>query len=143
MELYCGMDLHSSNAVIGTIDGKRKHVIDRKLGNEPELIRSFLKPYWSDLKGIVAESTHNWYWLVDLLQEEGSPVHLSHPVASQQYSGLKHSNDKHETFWLAELLSLGILKEGYPLTFPKRGKAIVGIFKPLSLGRREIVANLP
>ncbi len=43
MELCCGMDLHSSNTVIGIIDEKRKHVIDRKLPNDPELIRSFLQ----------------------------------------------------------------------------------------------------
>jgi transposase len=116
MELCCGMDLHSTNTVVGIIDGKRKHLIDRKLPNDPELIRSFLKPYKTELKGIVVESTYNWYWLADLLQEEGYRVHLSHPVANEQYNGLKHSNDKHEAFWLAELLNLGILKEGniYP-----------------------------
>ena len=37
-ELCCGMDLHSSNTVIGIIDEKRKHVIDRKVPNDPELI---------------------------------------------------------------------------------------------------------
>ena len=45
MELYCGMDLHSSNTVIGIIDEKRNHLIDRKLPNDPELIRRLLKPY--------------------------------------------------------------------------------------------------
>ncbi len=127
MELCCGMDLHSSNTVIGIIDDKRHHLIDRKLPNDPELIRSFLEPYKSELKGIVVESTYNWYWLADLLEEEGYRVHLSHPVANEQYKGLKHSNDKHEAFWLAELLSLGILKEGY--IYPRQVRSLRDVLR--------------
>ena len=127
MELCCGMDLHSSNTVIGIIDEKRNRVIDRKLPNDPDLIRSFLKPFKSGLKGVVVESTYNWYWLVDLLQGEGYQVHLSHPVANEQYKGLKHSNDKHEAFWLAELLSLGILKEGY--IYPRQIRSLRDVLR--------------
>jgi len=127
MELCCGMDLHSTNTVVGIIDEKRKHLIDRKLPNDPELIRNFLKPYKTDLKGIVVESTYNWYWLADLLQEEGYRVHLSHPVANEQYNGLKHSNDKHEAFWLAELLNLGILKEGY--IYPRQARSLRDVLR--------------
>jgi transposase len=127
MELYCGMDLHSSNTVIGITDENRNHLIDRKLPNDPELIRNFLKPYKAQLKGIVVESTYNWYWLADLLQEEDYRVHLSHPVANQQYKGLKHSNDKHEAFWLAELLNLGILKEGY--VYPRQIRSLRDVLR--------------
>ncbi len=127
MELCCGMDLHSSNTVSAIIDENRKRLIDRKLPNNPEVIRSFLKPYKSDLRGVVLESTYNWYWLVDLLQEEGYRVHLSHPVANEQYNGLKHSNDKHEAFWLAELLNLGILKEGY--IYPRQIRSLRDVLR--------------
>jgi transposase len=51
--------------------------------------------------------------MVDGLMEEGYRVHLANPSAIQQYSGLKHSDDKHDAFWLAEMLRLGILPEGY------------------------------
>ena len=47
------------------------------------------------------------------LMEEGYKVHLANPAAIQQYSGLKHTDDKHDAFWLAEMLRLGILSEGY------------------------------
>jgi len=40
----------------------------------------------------------------------------------QQYSGLKYSNDKHDSFWLAEMLRLGILPEGY--IYPKESRPI-------------------
>jgi transposase len=65
--------------------------------------------------------------LADLLQEEGYRVDLSHPVANEQYHGLKHSNDKHEAFWLAELLSLGILKEGY--IYPRQVRSLRDVLR--------------
>jgi hypothetical protein len=43
----------------------------RKLANDPELILDVLRLYKADLAGIVVESTYNWYWLVDLLMDEG------------------------------------------------------------------------
>lgn len=122
MKLYSGMDLHSNTTQVGIMDETRKPVIDRKLRNDPELILKFLEPYRADLEGIVVESTYNWYWLVDALQEGGYRVHLAHPVANQQYRGLKHSDDRHDAFWLAELLSLGILREGY--IYPKELRSV-------------------
>ena len=77
------------------------------------LINDILKPFKEEIVGIVVESTYNWYWLVDALMEEGYKVHLANPAAIQQYSGLKHADDKHDAFWLAEMLRLGILPEGY------------------------------
>ena len=72
--------------------------------------------------GVVVESTFNWYWIVDFLSEAGYRVHLANPAAIQKYSGLKHSDDKHDAFWLAEMLRLGILPEGY--IYPKEERPI-------------------
>jgi transposase len=94
----------------------------RKLDNDPAHILSFWEPYKPDLAGIVVESTYNWYWLVDLLQDHGYRVHLANPAAIQKYSGMKHADDNHDAFWLAELLCLGILPEGY--IYPKDLRAL-------------------
>jgi hypothetical protein len=48
---------------------------------------------------------------------EGFAVHLANPSAIQKYSGLKHADDKHDAFWLAEMLRLDILPTGY--IYPK------------------------
>src|SRR3990172_12437188 len=122
MKLYCGMDLHSTNTYCAIMDENRKRVFERRLPNQPKVILGFLEPYRADLEGIVIESTYNWYWLVDLLQENGYRVHLANPSAIKQYSGLKHSDDRHDAFWLAELLSLGLLREGY--IYPKEVRPI-------------------
>ncbi len=60
--------------------------------------------------------------MVDLLFDEGYMVHLANPSKIQQYSGLKYSDDKHDAFWLAEMLRLGILPEGY--IYPKKERPI-------------------
>jgi len=71
---------------------------------------------------VVVESTYNWYWLVDRLQEEGYKVHLANPSAIKQYEGLKHKDDKWDSFWLAHLRRLNILKEGY--IYPKEERPV-------------------
>ncbi len=122
MKLYTGFDLHSTNNYLAIIDEKGKRVYKRRLRNDPENILTALMPHKNNIAGIVVESTYNWYWLVDLLMEEGYKLHLANPSAIQQYKGLKYSDDKHDAFWLAEMLRLGILPEGY--IYPKEDRPV-------------------
>jgi transposase len=120
--LYAGSDLHSNSNFLGIIDGQGKRVFNKRLPNELSLIRQTLQPFQEELVGIVVESTYNWYWLVDGLMETGYKVHLANPSAIQQYVGLKHTDDKHDAFWLAEMLRLEILPEGY--IYPKEERPV-------------------
>jgi len=122
MPLYGGIDLHSNSNQSAILSEDRKRIMRRKVANDPDLILRFWEPYKPDLAGIVVESTYNWYWLVDLLQDNGYRVHLANPAGIQKYSGLKHADDNHDAFWLAELLLLGILPEGY--IYPKELRAL-------------------
>jgi transposase len=54
--------------------------------------------------------------------EEGYRVHLANPAGIQKYKGLKYSDDQDDTFWLAHLLRLGILPEGY--IYPKEERPV-------------------
>jgi len=122
MKLYTGFDLHSSNNYLAIVDEKGKRVYKRKLRNDPESILTALMPHKDNIEGIAVESTFNWYWRVDLLMEEGYQVHLANPAGIQKYKGLKYSDDEHDAFWLAEMLRLGILPEGY--IYPKEDRPI-------------------
>ena len=104
------------------IDSNGRRIFGKRLLNDRERILEVLRPYQKDLMGIVVESTYNWYWMVDALKEEGYSVHLANLSAIQQYEGLKHTDDEHDSFWLAELLRLGILPEGY--IYPKEERPI-------------------
>ena len=120
MTLYAGIDLHSNNSMISVINDKDHLVWEQRLPNELALIQSKLAPYRSELHGLVVESTYNWYWLVDGLMDAGYPVHLANTTAIQQYNGLKYSNDASDARYLAHLLRLGILREGYIYPAPQR-----------------------
>lgn len=45
--------------------------------------------------------------------DTGYRVHLAHPSAFKKYEGLKHSGDLADAAYLAQLLRLGLLAEGY------------------------------
>jgi transposase len=122
MKLYAGIDLHSSNNYIGIIDEKDERLYQKRMPNRLEYVLSALEPFKQDLEGVVVESTYNWYWLVDGLQDNGYNVDLANPNAIQQYDGLKYSDDKWDSFWLAHLKRLGILPEGY--IYPKEGRHV-------------------
>lgn len=122
MQLYAGIDLHSNNNFIGVIDGEDRRVFKQKLPNCLPSILSCLKPFKNDLAGVVVESTYNWYWLVDGLMMNGYKLHLANPSAIKQYEGLKYVDDKWDSFWLAHMLRLNILPEGY--IYPKQDRPL-------------------
>ena len=113
MKTYAGIDLHSSNNYIGVIDAKDKRLYSKRHANRIEEVLKVLGKFKSTLQGVVIESTYNWYWLVDGLMDQGYKVHLANPNAIQSYDGLKHTDDRWDSFWLAHMLRLGILPEGY------------------------------
>ena len=122
MSYYVGLDLHSTNTYVGIMDGEDRRVLKGRFPNQLDVLLNILRPYKEDIVGVVVESTFNWYWLVDGLMENGYRVHLAHPPAFQQYSGLKYTDDDHDAFFLAKLLQLGILPEGY--IFPKEARQL-------------------
>ena len=122
MSHYCGIDLHSNNHFVVVIDDEDKRLLEKRLPNDLSVTLKALAPYRETLQGIAVESTFNWYWLVDGLQEHGYDVELVNTVAIKQYDGLKYSGDRHDAFHLAHLMRLGILPTGY--IYPKEQRAV-------------------
>ena len=85
----------------------------RKLDCELEQVVDFLQPMKSQLQSMAVESTFNWYWLVDGLRAKGYSIDLANPAQIEQYSGIKHADDKHDAFHLAELQRLNILPKAH------------------------------
>jgi transposase len=108
-KVIAGIDLHSNNLVIGVMDLEGKRLGHQKLDCDLAEVEQFLRPYKRRLQSMAVESTYNWYWLVDGLQAKGYPIDLANPAKIEQYSGIKHADDKHDAFHLAELQRLNIL----------------------------------
>lgn len=122
MKLYAGIDLHSNNNFIGIINEEDQRLFQKRLPNRLEEVLQALEPFRESLESIVIESTYNWYWIVDGLQKEGYKVSLANPSAIKQYEGLKHTDDKWDSFWLAHMKRLNILYEGY--IYPKEERHV-------------------
>jgi len=140
MKAYAGIDLHSSNNYLGIIDDNDKRLYGRRMPNDLNHLLMALEPFRSQLEGIVIESTYNWYWLVDGLHDHGYKVHLANPSAIRQYEGLKHTDDKWDSFWLAHMRRLGILPEGY--IYPKGQRPIRDLMRRRLLFVRQQTAHI-
>lgn len=122
MKLYCGIDLHSTNNYLGIYDEEDRAVFCKRLPNDLGVVLESLEPYKADIAGIAVESTYNWYWLVDGLMEQGYRVLLTNPAGNEQYNGLKYTDDRYDSRWLARMLRLGIVATGY--IYPKEERPI-------------------
>ncbi len=122
MELYAAIDLHSNNSVLTVLDEQDRTVFAKRLPNELAAIVAALRACTGTMRGVAVESTYNWYWLVDGLQDEGFTVFLVNTAAVKQYDGLKHGGDFSDARHLAHLLRLGILPVGY--IYPREQRAV-------------------
>jgi transposase len=140
MTLYGGIDLHSNNNVVALSDETDRIVYRKRLTNDIDVLLGALAPYREELAGLVVESTYNWYWLVDALMEAGYRVHLANTAAIVQYSGLKYADDDSDAAWLAKLLRLGLLPEGY--IYPKAERAVRDLLRRRQRLVQQHTANL-
>src|SRR5262247_3131732 len=140
MPLYGGIDLHANNSVVVLLNEQDQVIYQRRLANHLPTILEPLAPHQADIMGVVVESTYNWYWLVDGLMEAGYRVHLANPAAMQQYSGLKYTDDHSDARWLAHVLRLGVLPEGF--IYPKAERAVRDVLRKRSHLVRQHTANV-
>jgi transposase len=111
--------------MIGIVDQNGQRLKHQKLDCDLQQVIRFLKPFQSRFKSLAVESTYNWYWLVDGLRARSYPVVLANPAQIEQYSGLKHADDKSDAYYLAELQRLNILPTGHiydPVLRPVRDR---------------------
>ena len=140
MALYGGIDLHANNSVVVLLNDQDQVIYQQRLPNHLPTILAPLSLHHGEVKGVVVESTYNWYWLVDGLMEAGYRVHLANPAAMQQYNGLKYTDDHSDARWLAHMLRLGVLPEGY--IYPKAERAVRDLLRKRAHLVRQHTANV-
>jgi transposase len=116
MRFYCGIDLHAKDCFLCVIDDEDKIHLKSKVPNHLSSILHRLEPF-SPKPTVVVESTLNWYWLVDGLQEAGFEVKLAHTLGLYMITGAKVKTDRRDAFTLARLLRLNAIPEAY--IYPK------------------------
>ena len=112
-DIMAGIDLHSNNLMLALVDSQGKRLFHKRLPCKLEDTAKALAPFRKRIHTIAVESTFNWYWLADGLDELGSKTVLANPAGIVQYEGIKDTDDKHDAFWLAEMVRLKILPTGF------------------------------
>ena len=112
----------------------------RRVPNDLQQVLGALAPFAEAIEGLVVESTYNWYWLVDGLMAAGYQVHLANTAAIVQYAGLKYCDDESDARWLAKLLRLGLLPEGY--VYPKEERPVRDLLRKRSQLVRQHTSHL-
>jgi len=140
MSLYCGIDLHATNSYVVVLDEDDRAVLEQRIPNKLEVLLAELEPLRGSLKGVAVESTFNWYWLVDGLEDHGYALELVNTTAAKQYQGLKSRDDRHDARWIAHMLRLGILPHGHVL--PREERAVRDLLRRRSKVVQQKTATL-
>jgi transposase len=125
---------------VTVLDAADRTIYAKRLPNDLGTIMAALRSCGGTLRGVAVESTYNWYWLVDGLQEAGFTVHLVNTTAVKQYDGLKHSGDFSDARHLAHLLRLGILPVGH--IYPRAQRAVRDLLRKRSQLVRQRSAQI-
>ena len=139
MEVYAAIDLHASNSFLAVVDREGKRVFKRRLVNDSAILLNALESLQGRYAGHSSGIHFQLYWVVDALMEAGYRVHLANPAAIQKYKGLKHSDDKSDALWLAEMLRSGYFARRTYIPEGKRPSAGL-VTQTDALGQTE---NLP
>lgn len=118
---YGGIDLGARYSQICVIDERIRKLVQKKVRNDWENIFPLLDPFKENLK-LVVESTFNWYWLIDGLQDAGYDICLAHTLGLGMITKAKVKTDKRDAFTLAKLLKAEVIPESY--IYPKEMRSI-------------------
>ena len=105
---YTGIDLHKKTSYITTVDEMGGIVAKANLVNHEDTIIKYFKELKEKTK-IVIESMSSWYWLYDLLIENGFEVVISNPLKTKAIASAKIKNDKLDSHMLAQILRSGLI----------------------------------
>ena len=108
---YVGIDFHRRRSVIVRMDAAGERLAVARVANESAAFASVIADA-GPAPEVVIEATYGWYWIVDLLQQQGATVHLANPHALN-WGQRRVKNDVIDATDLADMLRLGRLPEAW------------------------------
>lgn len=117
---YSGIDLHTDNCFICTLDDSGAVVRQARVENDDRVILS----YFGGLPGshrATVESTSGWYWLNDLLEQHQIQLTLAHAKYVKAISYAKVKTDRVDAKTLAMLLRQNLISEAHKISRELRG----------------------
>ncbi len=117
---YSGIDLHLDNCYITTVDQAGTVVKQQRVENRNEHILDYFHALPGEHQAVV-ESTTGWYWLNDLLQDNGIELVLAHAKYLKAISYAKVKTDKVDSQTLAILLRQNLIPRAHKISRELRG----------------------
>jgi transposase len=110
--VYVGIDLHRKRSQIAALDGDGSEILSRRIFNDPAIFLGLLQGLGDEVE-VALEATYGWEWLVDLLEDAGYELHLSHPLRTKAIAAARVKTDAVDARTLAHLLRTDLLPEAY------------------------------
>ena len=112
MDRQCvGIDFHRRRSVIVRKDAAGVKLGSVRVANDPLVFAAAVAEAGPEPE-VVIEVTYGWYWIVDLLQEQGATVHLANP-SGLNWGTRRVKNDERDAVDLIDMLRLGRLPEAW------------------------------
>lgn len=108
--LYCGVDLHKRISYITVMDEQGQLLKQTKLDNTE--LKNFFNSL-DDSAQVAVESTNNWYYFYELIEEVVNDISLAHPYKTKAIAQAKIKTDKIDSTILAHLLRTDLLPKSY------------------------------
>jgi transposase len=117
-----GMDQHKKFSAAAALNPATGEVVERRLEHdEPESIGQFVRSFDGPVR-VTLETTGNWYWLADLVEDAGATVRLCHTVEAKRRRRGKAKNDRLDALALAQLSAEDRVPEAYIPARPDRDR---------------------
>jgi transposase len=110
--LYSGIDLHKRTAVIRTVNDHGTTVSEASLPTSRAAVSRYVRSLPEATQATV-EATSSWYWLRDLLEQEGVPLTLAHAKFVKAIAYAKVKTDKVDALTLAQLLRADLIPRAH------------------------------
>jgi transposase len=111
--IHLGVDLHKQFSFITAMDQQGNILTRSKVLNQRESFLKFLSSYPPSKSRIVLEATWNWYWLWDLLEEQGYRLQMAHPLKTKAIASARIKTDKIDSEILAHLSRSNLVPQSY------------------------------
>ena len=108
MTHYIGCDVHKKYSVFSAVDDRGKTLHHRRVEHDRDNFRLFLDSLPTG-SPIAVETTGNWYWIIDEMEQAGHNPTLAHAAKSKLMMGQINKTDKLDANGLAMLLRNGTL----------------------------------
>lgn len=120
-QFYCGVDLHANTLHACVLNSSGEKLLHKNFQcQDTAVFLEQLQPFRNDLI-VACESTFNWYWFADFLEDHQLPFLLGHALYMKAIHGGKTKSDPIDSEKIARILRGGTFPVAF--AYPRQDRA--------------------